>query len=269
MVLESMLNPKKAENKPWHVFLVSIFYSFVAVFFATLLFPSQASILAIALITIILVPFFQRLFILEEKKEDVAAHKLKKKNVFARHASTIYVFSAFFIGVIIALSFIFIFFPDNQNLFSLQTETLNSFSTGYATQPGDFWMYFENNTQVMILIYALSLLFGAGSVFVLSWNASVIAVYVGSVARSFIAQGLAPGAAYVVGVPLGLGTIVMHGIPEIAAYVIAGLGGGILSVGLLREKWGGKNFNLILKDSLIFLFAAEVLIVIAALLEAV
>ncbi len=268
MVLESMLNPKNAEDKPWQVFIISIIYTFIAVFFASLLFPSQASILSVALITIILVPFFQRMFILEEKKEDLAARKLSRGNLFVRHAKTIYVFSAFFLGVIVAMSFIFIFFP-NPSLFSLQTETIRGFSTASAAQPGDFWRYFQNNTQVMVLVYALSILFGAGSVFVLGWNASVIAVYVGSVSRSFIEQGFAPGAAYIFGVPLGLGSIFLHGVPEIIAYFIAGLGGGILSVGILREKWGGKNFHLILKDSLILLVAAECLIFVAAFIEAV
>ncbi len=121
----------------------------------------------------------------------------------------------------------------------------------------------------MILVYALSVLFGAGSVFVLGWNASVIAVYVGSVSRSFIAQGFAPSAAYLFGVPLGLGSILLHGIPEIIAYFLAGLAGGILSVGILRERWGGKNFHLILKDSLVLLAVAEILIFAAAFIEAV
>jgi len=267
MVLESMINPKNAEDKPWHVFIISIIYTFVAVFFAYFLFPSQASILSVALVTIIFVPFFQKLFTLEEKKEDMAAHKQLKGNLFSRHSKIIYVFSAFFLGVIIAMSFIFIFFSES-NLFSLQADTIRGFS-GAATQEGNFWRFFTNNTQVMVLVYILSLLFGAGSVFVLSWNASVIAVYAGSFAKSFVEQGIAPGLAYIYGVPLGLGSILLHGIPEIAAYFIAGLAGGILSVGIIREKLGSRNFHLILKDSFILLITAEVLIFIAALIEAV
>ena len=65
MVLESMLNPKNAENKPLHVFLISFVYSLIAVMFANQLFPAQASIFAISLITIIFIPFFQKLFEIE------------------------------------------------------------------------------------------------------------------------------------------------------------------------------------------------------------
>jgi uncharacterized membrane protein SpoIIM required for sporulation len=266
MVLESMINPKNAEDKPWHVFIIAIVYTFIAVFFAYYLFPSEVSMLSVALVTIIFVPFFQRLFSIEEKKEDLAASRRLRGNLWQRHAKLIYVFSAFFLGVIVAMSFVFIFF--GSDLFSLQSQTINSFSSGAAVGDGNFSRFFVNNTQVMVIVYILSLLFGAGSVFILSWNASVIAVYVGMFSKSLISQGYGIQAAYIFGVPAGLGSIALHGVPEVLAYFVAGLAGGILSVGLIREKLGSRNFQLIVKDSLKLFVIAEVLIFIAALIEA-
>ena len=85
MVLESILNPKNAEDKPWHVFVIAFIYSFIAVVFSNQLFPAQASILTVALITILFIPFFQKLFAIEEDKEDQAAEGDDRK--MARQAT--------------------------------------------------------------------------------------------------------------------------------------------------------------------------------------
>ena len=272
MVLESMMNPKNAEDKPLHIFAISVIYTFVCVYLANAMFPAQASMLAIALVTIVFVPFFQKLFELEEEKEDRAARGQKNGNIFQRHWKSIKVFGVFFLGIIAAMSFIFIF-TDSSNIFQLQSETLQGFSasvTGQATDTyGQFTKFFFNNTQVMLLVFMLSAAFGAGAVFILVWNASVIAVYVGLIARTFAENGLHSSVAYLFGVPVGLGTIALHGVPEIAAYFLAGLGGGILSVGVIKEKFGSREFNEIFFDALIFLVSAELLIVIAAWIEAV
>ena len=154
MVLESMINPKNAEDKPWHVFFIAIVYTFVAVFFSNFLFPSQASILSIAMVTIIFVPFFQKLFKIEEEKDDLQAEKKIRMNFWMRHSQIIFVFSAFFLGIIVAMSFIFIFIP-SQNIFQLQTETINSIATGNVLSSGHFEKFFFNNTQVMVLTFIL------------------------------------------------------------------------------------------------------------------
>jgi len=272
MVLESILRPKNAEDKPWHVFAIAFIYTFISIFFAYKLFPEQSSILTIALITIIFVPFFQRLFVFEEKKDELVARRKMKRNLFARHGAVISVFSMFFLGIVVAMSLAFVFVPEFKDVFVLQSETLRGFSsaaTAQATGSSEFATFFYNNTQVMILMFILSAMLGAGAVFILAWNASVIAVYVGLFVQSLIGKGLSSGVAYLYGLPVSLGSIALHGIPEIVAYFFAGIAGGILSVGILREKFNSKEFSLVFKDSLIFLGIAELLIFVAALVETV
>lgn len=264
MVLESLVNPRKAENKPLRVLAVSIFYTFIAIIFANFLFPSEVSLLAVALLTMIFLPFFQKLFIIEEEKEIT---RTKIKNILVTHIQIVNVFAAFFLGVIIATSFVYIFFT--QDIFSLQTSVIRSFSgSGAFVQYGDFSRFFLNNTQVMLVTYILSILFGAGAVFILAWNASVIGVFIGITAQSFVGKGYPVAAAYAIGLPFGLSSIALHGVPEVLAYFLAAVAGGVLSVGVIREKWKSKEFHLVVKDSLKFLVLAEVLIIIAALIEA-
>lgn len=264
-MLESLLRPKKAEKRPWDVFFIAIMFSFIGVSFALQIFPAQASVFAICLITIMFMPFFQKYFELEEKKD----YKLHK-NLLARHKKLFYVFGMFFIGTILALSFIYVFFPHARPAFEMQEDWFRSQGrtiTGQATVGEEFSLFLINNTQVLLIMFILSTIFGAGAIFILAWNASVISVYVGFAINSFIREGVSPEMAYLLGVPAGLGSIALHGIPEIAAYFVAALAGGMLSVAIIREKLRG-HFEKIFMDSIIFLGLAEVLIIIAAFAEA-
>lgn len=264
-MLESLLRPKMAEKNIWDVFLIAIVFSVIGVAFAIQIFPAQASVFSVSLITMMFLPFFQKLFEIEEKKD----YKLHK-NIFLRHRLLFSVFVLFFLGLIIALSFLYVFFPQARGAFSMQEDWYRSQGrtiTGYATAPEDFSVFLVNNTQVLLMVFILSTIFGAGAIFILVWNASIIAVYVGFVINNFIRNGISHEIAYVLGVPVGLGSIALHGIPEIAAYFVAALAGGMLSVGILREKLKG-HFEKIFIDAVIFLALAEVLIILAAFIEA-
>jgi len=261
-MIESILNPRNAEDKPSHVFGIALIYSFIAMLFAQQLFPSQASLLTIALITIIFVPFFQKLFETEETA-DITIHK----NLYERHKRSILVFSGFFLGTMFSITAAYLFSPQS-NLFTLQTETLENIGspTGQIVSAADFLRFFLNNTKVMTLIFVLSAVMGAGAVFILAWNASVIGVFIGLFSQNLVSHS--GTIAYLYGIPLALSSIALHGIPEILAYFIAGLAGGILSVGIIRERAFSPNFKIIFKDSLILFVFAEFLIIGAALVEA-
>ena len=267
MVLEAVLVSKNVSNRPLKIIFLSFAYSFVAITFSYHLFPAQSSMLAVALITIIFIPFFQKLFEQDEVSEILSLKKLKD-NVFVRHESTIKAFSLFFAGTTLAISAGYYFFPQYDAVFALQTSTLQSFATGRVTDFGTMLLLIANNTQVMLLMFVLSTIFGAGAVLILAWNASVIGVYLGMIARAFTSSGVDSASAFFYGVQSGLFSIVLHGVPEILAYFVAGIAGGILSVGIARESVGSMKFRKIFTDSLKLLGMAQVLIIAAAWLEA-
>ncbi len=189
-----------------------------------------------------------------------------KQGFLKRHRKVVLVYTAFFMGMVLTYSFMYVFSPSIRDLYSLQLDWFRSQGIA-AVQPGNFERYFFNNTQVMMLFFVLSVLFGAGSVFILAWNASVIAVFVGIISNRLV-PALGTTMAYVYGVGTGLSSIALHGIPEIAGYFFAGVAGGILSVGLIREKFMSTEFKEVFKDSLIWLAIGEGLIIAGALLEA-
>jgi uncharacterized membrane protein SpoIIM required for sporulation len=268
MVLEAILLPKAVKNRPLKILLLSFIYSFVAIILSYSLFPAQSSILAVALITIIFIPFFQKLFIQDEISEILSLRKIKE-NIFSRHKTTIKAFSLFFLGTTLAISTAFFFLPEYAPVFELQTSTLESFASGRVTDADTMMILIANNTQVMLLMFILSTIMGAGAILILAWNASIIGVYLGMIARTLTASGIEQTYAFFYGVPVGLFSIMLHGVPEILAYFVAGVAGGVLSIGIAREKIGSLKFKRVFTDSIKLLVIAQFLIITAAWLEAV
>jgi len=60
---------------------------------------------------------------------------------------------------------------------------------------------------------------------------------------------------------------IVHGIPEITAYFVAGLAGGIISVAVIRHDFGTDKFRKILMDSVDLIVIAILLLVFSAIVE--
>jgi len=110
--------------------------------------------------------------------------------------------------------------------------------------------------NVMIFTIIFSLVFGAGAIFILAWNASVIAAAIGIFSESDLA-----------GLPAGVFRYMIHGFPEIAAYFIGALAGGIISIAVIRHDVRSDKFWTILQDSLNLIILAVIVLFIAALIE--
>ena len=94
----------------------------------------------------------------------------------------------------------------------------------------------------------------------------MIAVFLGKAARlisSGINHPLAAFYGFFTSFPSGILSIAIHGIPEIAAYFLAGIAGGILSIGIRKNNNDGR----IIKDSLALFGLSVALLIAAAFLE--
>jgi len=290
-MLESILNPRKAANNLLEIFLVSSLFTTVSILTSYLIFSDCSSIVFCFFVTLLFGPFFQRLFAHEETKEELAIKHRINENLFRRHEQVIKIYSAFFIGMIITLSIYAVFLPDNIKsvVFKRQYEEIERISQLVS---GRFFeienirfdsidtrkqmitekietakIIFKNNSVVLILSFLLSLIFGTGALLILSWNASVIAAYVSSYVFALTRRGMDILTAYALGLPSALLAITLHGIPEILGYFFAGLAGGILSVGLIREKFGSREMFIITGDSLLLLGAGIFSIFVGAFIE--
>lgn len=129
--------------------------------------------------------------------------------------------------------------------------------TGAATSIERTISIFSNNIYVLIFTLVLSLIFGAGAIFILAWNASVIATAIGIFAKNQLANLHLGFARY----------ILFHGLLEIAAYFIAALAGGILSTAFIKHDTKSEKFWTIVQDALNLIIIAIVILIIAALIE--
>jgi uncharacterized membrane protein SpoIIM required for sporulation len=146
--------------------------------------------------------------------------------------------------------------PSNFNDCVAQYGVQGAKATAFLTSQEKLFLIFANNMYVLIFTLVFSLIFGAGAIFVLAWNVSVIAAAVGIFAKQNLSN-----------LPLGIMRYMIHGIPEIAAYFIVALAGGIISMAVIKHDVHSDKFWNILQDSLNLVIAAVVILFIAALIE--
>ena len=279
-MLELLINPKKAERHPWEMIIIGFFYASLSVFLAQWIFggnPVLAQYLGIFIImfcVIFSMPFMYYAIKLEERKDLIYDEEL---TLLKEHGKALLTFLCLFMGFVIAFSVWYIVLPDSHNLFKAQIETFCQINggdnylecvkqygvqtpariTGGATSTDRLFSIFANNIYVLIFTLMLSLIFGAGAIFILAWNASVIAAAIGIFAKNQIGN-----------IHLGFARyMVFHGLLEIAAYFVAALAGGILSSAIIKHDTESEKFWSIIQDSLNLVIIAIAILFIAALIE--
>lgn len=275
MVLESLFNPFTARKKPWEMFLAGFLYSFVGVFLGYLVFREVAGILIVFLIVMATLPMLYTTIKSEEKYD--LTHKAESR-MLKEHGKVIIFLMFLFLGITVALTLAYIFLPENMvaSIFGLQERAIRNVNeviqeriTGGVAQFDLFVKIVMNNLKVLFFCLLFSLLYGTGAIFILTWNASVIATAIGSVAKTELAQtaslvGLPSLASYFGAATLGFFRYMIHGAIEIAAYFVMALAGGILSVAIIRRN---LNDDRILIDTLDLVLISIGLLLVAGLAE--
>ena len=277
-MLEMLMNPMKAERRPWELFFVGAFYASISILLVNWIFAQDAvlskssGILVVTFTVMFSIPFMYYIIKLEEKK---ITNTIGTFALLAEHKKAIYAFLWLFFGFIIAFSFWYAILPSTQS-FRAQIETyciINrpanfdqcvkqygvkdiATSTAFLTNKERLFLIFTNNMYVLLFTLLFSLIFGAGVIFVLAWNASVIAAAIGIFTQADLNS-----------LPLGILRFMIHGIPEVASYFIVALAGGMVSIAVIRHEAGTDKFWRILQDSLNLIILAVVVLFLGALIE--
>lgn len=275
MVLESIMTPFNAEQRPSRMVLLGVIYTTIAIFLSLLVFKSYSSMIMVFLSAMAAIPLIYQVIIMEHEKDlqGMGEHWLMKE-----HAKALKVFIYLFIGMTVAFALWYVLLaPDTISvLFQSQSETINSINgaqvTGAVAEFNRFTMIFLNNVRVLVFALLFSFLYGSGAIFILTWNASVIGAAIGNTVRSGLAEitanvGAPTLAQYFTVGAYGLLRYVIHGVPEILAYFMAGLAGGIISIAAIRHDFGTRKFEHVLLDSADLLLLALVTVFIAGVLE--
>lgn len=278
-MLESLLNPKRVERGAWKMLLIGTIYGSLSLLLVEWFFASDpvlskfSGMIVVAFCVMFSLPFMYYLIRQEEEEDEGIEGFL---TVWRAHKDAVFAFMWLFLGFVIAFALWYMILGD-ANLFNAQIETyclINSpgnidgcvakydianqavTTTGAATKELRFLAIIENNIYVMIFTLIFSLVFGAGAIFVLAWNASVISAAIGI----FTSYDLKD-------IPFGLFRYMIHGFPEIAAYFITALAGGIFGVGILRNGIRNPKFLRIVENVVILLFIAILVLIFAAIIE--
>ena len=128
-----------------------------------------------------------------------------------------------------------------------------------------------NNFRVLAFCILFSFLYGAGAIYILTLNASVIGVAIGSLIREGFTILASIGKAntvmaYFAVVPLGF-TYLVHGIPEVTSYFTGALAGGIISVAVVCHHYKTKRFKQIVLDSVDLVALSIIILILSALIE--
>ncbi|MBI4181491.1 MAG: stage II sporulation protein M [Candidatus Aenigmarchaeota archaeon] len=247
-MIESFVDLQELEDKPWLAFLWAFLLCSVAIVITSQLQAVQASFGFFAVVFTIIpsVLFLTLLITREEEKDEEGA------GFWATHGQDVVLLLCYFFGLTLAFAAWTSFLPPEA--FGPQVDTINQIrGTGAFTQLEGFQTILLNNLQVMVVAFVLSLVFGAGAIFIIVWNASVLGVYIGQISRSLYQ------------IPLVSLSVLPHGIPEIGGYVLAGLAGGILSAAIMRKQHA--RLPAVFQDSLKLLALGVALIALGAAVE--
>lgn len=274
-----LVNPAKAEKRPWEMFFIGAFYATVSLLLVKWIFSGDpvlskyTGILVVTFCVMFSIPFMYYTIKLEEEKDLMLTGF---RRLLVEHNKAITAFMFLFLGFIVAFSFWYIVFPTGNQSFRAQIETycmINkpahfdecvseygiqhvSKTTAFLTAKEKIVNIFANNIYVLIFTLVFSLIFGAGAIFILAWNASVISSAIGIFSKSNL-----------VNLPIGIARYMIHGVPEIGAYFVGALAGGIISVAVIKHDVHSEKFWVILQDSLNLVIVSVVLLFVAALIE--
>jgi uncharacterized membrane protein SpoIIM required for sporulation len=290
MVLENLLTAQKAKKHPFFLFFTSFLITIISIITAYYTFPNNSSILAISFVTIALMPIIHNMLTQEEK--EIARNK-NPFSIISANFDVIHVYSWIFIGILAAYTFFGIILPEKhvncenkktikdeidcvlpekEEVFSEQYRVYTGITgkaTGKAIGEKEcfnqntksfeacYEMIFKNNMWVMIMALIFSLMWGAGAITLLGWNASVIGTFIAMEINSkSIEAGIARALGYI-----------PHGLPEIFAYFIAAIAGGIISAAVSKNRFKPHEIKNVLIDTAILTILATITLAIGAGIE--
>lgn len=275
-MLEMLLSPRKATRRPWEMLILGIFYGSLSMLLAEFMFSQDTvlnkytGILVVVFSVMFTLPFLY--FLIKRGVEKEIGEK-DSFRLFREHSRTILALLFLFAGFVIAFSFWHLLLGAEYSLMP-QIETYCAINrpgqiencvqeygfggdgiTGFATSGERAFAIFTNNMYVLIFTILFSLIFGAGAIFILAWNASVIAAAIGVFSKNLSC------------LHCGFLRYVLHGLPEIAAYFIAAIAGGLVSIAIIRHGTSSDKFWKVLQDALILVLIAVPILIAAALIE--
>ncbi|MGV8152523.1 MAG: stage II sporulation protein M [Candidatus Nanoarchaeia archaeon] len=257
-MLNILFNAKKAERHPLEMMVIGFFYTSISILLSLWIIPDYASLVMVFFTVISCLYVTQKAIIVEEKAEKKSN---SEKISFNYHAKALQFLLFLFLGFIFAFIFWTIVLPYHtvSILFDMQSSAITQVRTltGDSISTHTIGVILANNSKVLVISFFLGLFYGAGAIFILVWNASVMGFLIGDLARNTFGIALLPAIIF---------KYFLHGLPEMLAYFGAALAGGILFISIIRGDIVQKPRRIISGVSML-LILSFLLLFLAALIE--
>ncbi len=264
IMFKILFSPKRAERHPFEMMLIAIFYSSISIILSIWIFPEYSSLVMVFFTVLSCIYVIQGAF----KAEEIKGKRAKSEGwLLKQHLRLLVLLLFLFIGFVISFSSWSFFLPNEiaKTVFSVQNSAVESVRaamtgvTGSAFSSNGITFILMNNFKVLLVSLVFAFFFGAGAIFILVWNASIMGHVIGNLAKNTL--GL-------VGMPIAFAKYFIHGIPEMLAYLSVALAGGIIYIAIWRgDFFNSEKRNRIIFDSIILILISVFLLVVAALLE--
>lgn len=271
MVLESLFNPFAVKKKPWEMFLAGFIYSLVGLMLSYFVFKEAAGLLTVFLIVLATVPLLYTTITNEEELD----LQLDTEIALLKEHGKVLVFLIFlFLGIMAALSISYIMLPNEvvNVVFETQQQAISSVNNNVQGKIASFDLFtriFSNNIKVLFFCIVFSFLYGTGALFILTWNASVVATAMGNffkveLGKAASVVGMSSISTYFGAASISFFRYMTHGVLEMVSYFVAGLAGGIISIALIKHN---LKEDRVLVDALDLILLSLGILVVAGLVE--
>lgn len=249
-MLDVLLKEKLIDKKPEYAFTLGILFATLGLLIAVLIFKTSPSFPAVFLTAMAAAPIALRLI----KKHETG------KDFYEKYKSVITVYSYLFFGMAVSFAIWFAILPGEFAKMLFSEQLLKFSAAGYFTfSQANLFAIVINNIGLLFFFFLLSLFYGAGAMFLLAWNASILGTMWGNALKAFISL-INPGQTII-----NVLAAFPYLFPEVAAYFFAALAGGILSANMHKKKGFEKHIG----DSMILLWTAIGLIIVSGVIETV
>jgi len=274
MVIEQVFKPQWIEKKPRHAFLLGFIYSLVGVISAKLVFGAHPGMMTVAFTSILLVPSLNILLAIEENQARVKDKYWILKQLWHDHYDIVEVYIFIFFGIFFTFPAISLVFPEEAiiRFFAPMFQVIGiteeaTTLVGWASHvvAPTILSIFLNNFVVAVVCLLLSLIYGAGAIIFIAWNAIVWGVVIGSFAKQSVlsGSGVNPVSVFISTVLPFFPHMFMESLPYFTAAIV----GGIVSKAAIREELFSQRFNEIVKDGAVVLGLSLIILFIAAVVE--
>ncbi len=247
MVVEYLIRPHWVVKNPAYALILGVCLSFIGTSIGLFIFPDDAAIAGILFTTIAATPFLGKVL-------DVT----KAKEFWHRNGKIAAIYGLFFLGVALCYAIWYLILPQKAAMLffdrqiSVFTQPLSSMIGHFSQTQSTLLAIVSNNMRLALFALILSFIYGVGATILITWNASVLGIFMASLGKFTTILSFVP-----------------HASLEFVGFFFAAIAGGLLSIAVDEEKTKFKSpkFYQAINDAALLFVLSIAFIVFAGVIE--